>query len=512
MRSRGLCGLVCVVVTLSALAAVGVASSGAATGSVVEFAAPGGPRQIVAGPDGNLWFTTVDGHVGRMSAKGVQVEFPIAAYAEGIAVGSDGNLWFLEPNQNVIGHITPAGTGLTECSLPTIGVSPVPISLAPGSDGNLWIAVSEGNAIDRVTPAATCAGEAGTAFLLANATSNLPNSITPGADGNLWFSEGSAAGDGNAYVGRISTSGVDSHFPNVGGGSNWITAGSDGNLWLTGGASAHAVYRVPTSGAPINGFDPVMPLAAATEQITAGADGNLWFDESGGDQIGRITTNGTFTTFPLPSSGVGATGIALGPDGNIWFDEYNLNKIGRLTDTATNTAYALVLDPGYAPKAVTVKKQGTKLDWTFQGGRNHSVSDSSGMGLFDSGVKTVGSIYTVAFKAAGSYGYHSTVVGDPPSLAGTITVPIVAKAVNGSPTQATVTWASGSSGGSFVSDIQVKGPTDSSFRPWLTGQTATHATFTEDAGPGKYQFQARLRNSGNGFSSGYSPAKSVTLG
>src|SRR5437867_1070567 len=35
--------------------------------------------------------------------------------------------------------------------------------------------------------------------------------------------------------------------------------------------------------------------------ITAGRDGNLWFTENNGSQIGRITTAGTVTGYPVPT-------------------------------------------------------------------------------------------------------------------------------------------------------------------------------------------------------------------
>jgi len=55
--------------------------------------------------------------------------------------------------------------------------------------------------------------------------------------------------------------------------------------------------------------------------ITTGPDGNLWFTEYEGDNIGRITPNGTITEFPIPTAGSQPFGITTGPDGNLWFTE-----------------------------------------------------------------------------------------------------------------------------------------------------------------------------------------------
>ena len=50
--------------------------------------------------------------------------------------------------------------------------------------------------------------------------------------------------------------------------------------------------------------------------ITAGPDGALWFPEGGANpRIGRITTAGAVTEFPITNS---PGGITAGPDGALW--------------------------------------------------------------------------------------------------------------------------------------------------------------------------------------------------
>src|SRR5438128_2358664 len=78
---------------------------------------------------------------------------------------------------------------------------------------------------------------------------------------------------------------------------------------------------------------PVPTSSSHPAGITAGPDGNLWFTESNANQIGRITTSGGFTEFPLPTTcgssfGCEPIGITAGPDGNLWFTEGGGNKIG----------------------------------------------------------------------------------------------------------------------------------------------------------------------------------------
>jgi hypothetical protein len=50
-----------------------------------------------------------------------------------------------------------------------------------------------------------------------------------------------------------------------------------------------------------------------------------------GNKIGRITTSGTITEFPLPTPRSAPQGVTSGPDGAIWFTEFNAGKIGRLS-------------------------------------------------------------------------------------------------------------------------------------------------------------------------------------
>src|SRR5262245_46778840 len=79
-----------------------------ATGGVTPgFTASVGPDQIVAGPDGNLWFIeltnpgriatiTPAGDVTEVAEGGVTPGFSANTLAQGMTAGPDGNLWFTE--------------------------------------------------------------------------------------------------------------------------------------------------------------------------------------------------------------------------------------------------------------------------------------------------------------------------------------------------------------------------------------------------------------------------------
>src|SRR5947208_2311203 len=155
----------------------------------------GGPTSIIAGRDGNLWFTERFGNkIGRIApTSGLITEFcqvltagnpsGITGSPRGITVGPDGNIWFAEVS-GVIGRITSAGV-ITEFASDLIRDSG-PFAITAGRDGNLWFTEFFGNRIAQITPAGVV-----TEFppLPNPAPLNGPRAITAGPDGNLWFTE-----------------------------------------------------------------------------------------------------------------------------------------------------------------------------------------------------------------------------------------------------------------------------------------------------------------------------------
>lgn len=76
-----------------------------------------------------------------------------------------------------------------------------------------------------------------------------------------------------------------------------------------------------------------------------GSDGNLWFSEWGSKKIGKITTTGTVTEYPVPSEHTPSY-ITAGPDGNLWFvwtsnSNSKLHGIDKLTTSGKFTEYLL---------------------------------------------------------------------------------------------------------------------------------------------------------------------------
>jgi virginiamycin B lyase len=213
------------------------------------------------------------------------------------------------------------------------------VHLWKGASLRKWSATALlGSAAMVAGPWSTVAASAGptvTEFTLP-AGSSSPGMITAGPDGALWFTE-------SGKIGRITTAGTVSEFPAPAGGSDGIAAGPDGALWFTEGG-ANKIGRMTMSGA-VSEFptlsttsNPVgLPNSSANPfGITAGPDGALWFTESLADKIGRITTAGIVSEFPLPHIQTvhdNPEGITKGPDGALWFTEALGQRIGRIDPT-----------------------------------------------------------------------------------------------------------------------------------------------------------------------------------
>ncbi|HEX7105127.1 MAG TPA: cell wall-binding repeat-containing protein [Acidothermaceae bacterium] len=285
-------------------------------------------------------------------------EYPLPAggHADQIVSGPDGNLWFTslpESGTGSIGRITPTGT-VTMFSA-GLGAGATPTGLAVGPDGNLWFAETDCKCIGRITPT-------GNITQFTAGISKSTYSITAGPDGNMWFTEW------DGHVGKITPAGVVTEFPAVADGELLsIAAGPDGNLWYVGAYSG-SVNRITTSGV-VTSFTVGLAPGDNPSRIASGPDGNMWFsiDLKG---IGRITPNGDITEY---TSGLAALseplGVFTGPDGTVWFTDYTKNKIGRITTSGAVTEYSTGISAGAGPQEITLGPDGNLWFTESQGNR-----------------------------------------------------------------------------------------------------------------------------------------------
>jgi uncharacterized protein (TIGR03437 family) len=307
-----------------------------------SFPAPYSAYSVVAGPDGAMWLTpnisSPNYQIGRLTTTGQFSEFALpAGYLPGgpIVTGPDGALWIQvfsatdNAADTAIARMTTSGISTQYVFDETDGI----VDMTVGPDGAIWLA--EDDRIGRITTAG--------AYSHFSIGSYYPTGITAGADGNLWFPAINA--QGVSILGRITPAGVVTTYPFSGEvpylAVKPIAAGPDGAIWFTiyalSGSGLPAIGRISTSNGVISTYS--IPDTSAYDlsesSIAASPDGGLWF--TGNGAVGRITTAGTASVYPLNTSlfstYAGATGLAItaGPDGAMWFAVYGNNSVGRVT-------------------------------------------------------------------------------------------------------------------------------------------------------------------------------------
>jgi streptogramin lyase len=121
-----------------------------------------------------------------------------------------------------------------------------------------------------------------------------------------------------------------------------IDGDSHGNFWFTDQGTTPAIGKVTTSGT-ITEFPITIPgdTTPSLNGIAIGEDGNIWFADHGTVKgIGELNpATDTFSSFPVTGSLL--RGVTFGPDGNLWFTDQGTTKaIGVLCLTASTLCSA----------------------------------------------------------------------------------------------------------------------------------------------------------------------------
>jgi streptogramin lyase len=513
IRRLGRGGLV--VLSLLAMAMATSPSVGASSGSSnpIDYFFVGSldprPFWITPGPDGNLWFTDSSADaIGRITPAGVITEFPIGEGKEPYAIvaGADGNLWFTERQNNKVGAVNTSGALVHEYFVP--GADPRPAGIAAAPNGDIWFTTQGSgdliqNSAGRIRPNGTM-----TLYPLYPCAC-FPLGITTGPDGNLWAVEeqGVYQGESPGTLDKISPDGSTitrypvpaqplqpGHLP------AFNAPGPDGNVWFTEfAADLHRVGKITPNGAVTEYTLP--GTLTSSVGVTTGPDGRMWITQSDAGQVVVMTTAGqAVAAIPVHH---GPSGITVGPDGNMWFAAALDGEIGRLRTARAGFAYVLDIASGFTP-TVRAVQLGTRVEWVLEAPGMHGVQDSTGLSLFNSGLKPPVSFFVYRFVAAGTFPYS-----DPGSArTGTIAVPVNAPSAGQTGVAFQVQWALGSTPANRVYDVQVQLPGSTTWEPWKTGVTINHAAYTP-SGAGSYGFRARIRQEAT--ASGWSPPRMVTV-
>jgi plastocyanin len=111
----------------------------------------------------------------------------------------------------------------------------------------------------------------------------------------------------------------------------------------------------------------------------------------------------------------------------------------------------------FNPANVTAH-QGDTVKWTWDSS-GHTTTDTTGLGLWDSNIRSVHATFTHKFVHAGAFGYHGQVhfmFG----MVGSVKVPLMLTRAG---SKVTVRWASSAPAAGFVEDVQQQMPGAASF-------------------------------------------------
>jgi RHS repeat-associated protein len=289
------------------------------SGGFTEYTATGNPFGVALGPDHRIWYTEAGAAtIGAISTSGTIAQYNLPnsrTQTYEIINGPDGALWFTES--------TPGPPGPPP-------QSPGPLISGPAAS------------LGRITTSGTI-----TEYSLTGSSTAAAHGLTVGPDGNIWVVE-----SGDDYVDRftISSSGVSRFALPTGAKPEDITTGPDGNLWLTE-PGINKIARVSVAGAITQYIVPTansQPYGIASQennlpytQYGVGSDGGVWFTEYATNKIGRISSGGLITEYPIPTSNSGPQRIKRSPNGALFFVENTANNIAELSNAGKITEMAV---------------------------------------------------------------------------------------------------------------------------------------------------------------------------
>jgi streptogramin lyase len=153
---------------------------------------------------------------------------------------------------------------------------------------------------------------------------SFPQEIVVGPDGNLWFCEYNSG-----KIGRMTTSlRLTGEFGSFGRPES-IVVGPDKALWITDNTGSGGIGRVTTSG--IASTFP-LPINTYPNGISVGPHNALWYGSVFDNLVSYVTTGGAYgPNYPLPAGTNYPVFSVMGPDGNEYFVLNGSGKVAQVS-------------------------------------------------------------------------------------------------------------------------------------------------------------------------------------
>ncbi len=187
--------------------------------------------------------------------------------------------------------------------------------------------------------------------------------------------------------------------------------------------------------------------------------------------------------------------------------EQAVTAVARWSWTVNLPGAVVVADHAFDPK-VRYSSFGSQVSFSFWGPSAHSVTDETGLGLFDSGLQGPGGTLEVTVPSAGTFAYGCTAH---PKMDGQIKAGVtVSPGAGATETTFIISWAAAAPAPGFAYDVQIKRPASRRWKPFRNDTLSPSVPFNPTSGPGVYSFRARLVSLAGG-ASGWSGARSITV-
>lgn len=247
------------------------------------------------------------------------------AYArpDSIVTGPDGKLYYSSIDDTKLRSMTTTGQVYTFPSLPIVANNGV--RLVTGADGKIWFA--GWNSATGATTLGTFDPATAAVSILGKVFNGNPSNLAVGPDANVWL-----ASVANGGLTRIAEAGFMTGFSTYT--DSWEVVAGPTNLWVLRDGE---VDQVSTAGALIKSNAGV-PSGYYPSSMTMGPDNNLWLGDNAAKGILKMTPAGVFTAYPIKAWGQ-VLQIVAGPDGALWF--VNGSHAGRITTSGATTDYAV---------------------------------------------------------------------------------------------------------------------------------------------------------------------------